>query len=98
MRGNKQTFFDGVNRYKREELHKKGNDAKNREHHLIWFEKHLGKNKFSSIRSSDIKDAVLILENEKKPNGKPLAPATIIRYLASLAPIFNCLEGMGLDL
>lgn len=88
-RGDKQTFSDGAHRYKQEELPKKGNDAKNREHHLNWFEKHLGKIKFSSIRSSDIKDAVLILENEKKPNGKALAPATVIRYLASLSHLFS---------
>lgn len=88
-RGDKQTFSDAINRYKREELLKKGNDAKNREHHLNWFGKHLGKIKFSSIRSSNIKDSVLILENEKKPNGKPLAPATIIRYLASLSHLFS---------
>lgn len=86
---NKHTFSDGVNRYKREELPKMENDAKNREHHLNWFEKRLGKIKFSSIRSSDVKDAVLILENEMKPNGKPLAPATIIRYLASPSHLFS---------
>lgn len=68
MIGNKRSFSDAIKRYKEEELPKKGKDAKNRQHHLDWFEKHLGKIKFSSIRSSDIKDAVIILENEKKPN------------------------------
>lgn len=82
MIGNKHTFSDAVNRYKEEELPKKGNDAKNRLFHLISFEKHLGKLKFSSIRSSDIKDALLSIEKDKAKDGKQLAPATIVRYLA----------------
>lgn len=69
MMGNKYTFSDAVNRYKEEELPKKGNDAKNRLYHLISFEKHLGKLKFSSIRSSDIKDTLLNIEKEKAKKG-----------------------------
>jgi hypothetical protein len=86
--GKNHTFFDAVNRYKKEELPKKGKDARNREHHLDWFEKHLGTIKFSSIRSSHIKDALLILEKEKSPSGKELASATVVRYLASLSHLF----------
>ncbi len=89
MIGNKHTFSDAVNRYKEEELPKKGNDAKNRLYHLISFEKHLGKLKFSSIRSSDIKDALLNIEKDKAKDGKQLAPATIVRYLASISHLFS---------
>lgn len=89
MIGNKHTFSDAVNRYKEEELPKKGNDAKNRLYHLISFEKHLGKLKFSSIRASDIKDALLSIEKDKAKDGKQLAPATIVRYLASISHLFS---------
>ena len=62
VKDNKKTFSDAIKRYKEEELPKKGNDAKNREHHLDWFEKKLKDKIFSSIRPSDIKQALLVLE------------------------------------
>ena len=89
VKDNKKTFSDAIMRYKEEELPKKGNDAKNRANHLDWFEKQLGKIKFSSIRSSDIKDALLALEKEKAKKGIKLAPATVVRYLASLSHLFT---------
>ena len=89
IKGNKYIFSDATKRYKEEELPKKGKDAKNRQNHLDWFEKCLGKLKFSSIRTSDIKDAVLALEKEKAKHGKKLAQATIVRYLASLSHLFS---------
>lgn len=89
IKGNKYIFSDATKRYKEEELPKKGKDAKNRQYHLDWFEKCLGKLKFSSIRTSDIKDAVLALEKEKAKQAKKLAQATIVRYLASLSHLFS---------
>lgn len=64
IKNNKKTFSEAIKRYKEEELPKKGADAKNREYHLDWFEGQLGKMKFSSIRSSDIKEALLALDNQ----------------------------------
>ncbi len=55
---------------KKKSYPKKAHDARNREYHLDWFEKQLGKIKFSSIRSSDIKEALLALEKEKAKEGK----------------------------
>lgn len=89
IKNNKKTFSDAIKRYKEEELPKKGADARNREYHLDWFDGQLGKMKFSSIRSSDIKEALLALEKEKAKEGIKLAPATIVRYLASLSHLFT---------
>ncbi len=88
-RGKKHTFSHAVNRYKEEELPKKGEDARNRAQHLDWFEKHLGKISFCSIRPAHIKDVLLILENEGTSKRKKRAPATIVRYLASLSHLFT---------
>lgn len=88
-RGKKYTFSEALKRYKNEELPKKGNDARNRDHHLSFFEKHLGKLLISRIRPSDIKDALILLESEGTAKRKNPAPATIVRYLASLSHLFT---------
>lgn len=87
--GGRYTFSEAVKRYKEEELSKKGNDAQNREYHLSFFEKRLGKLLISRIRPSDIKDVLILLENEGTAKRKNPAPATIVRYLASLSHLFT---------
>lgn len=89
VKAQKRTFSDALARYRREELPKKGNDARNREYHLKWFENHLGQLQFASIRSSHIKESILELEKMKARTRKKLAPATIVRYLASLSHLFS---------
>lgn len=88
-RGKKYTFSEALKRYKNEELPKKGKDARNRDHHLSFFEKHLGKLLISRIRPSDIKDALILLESEGTAKRKNPAAATIVRYLASLSHLFT---------
>lgn len=89
VRERKFTFTEALNRYKQEELPKKGKDARNREHHLSFFEKHLGELQISKVRPTHIKEALIILEREGTAKRKNPAPATIVRYLASLSHLFT---------
>lgn len=84
----KRTFADAFKRYSSEELPKKGDDARNRQHHLEWWNKHLGIFALAAVRPALIKEKLVILENEISVKGVKRAPATVVRYLASLSHLF----------
>src|ERR1700733_7524832 len=84
----KRTFADAFKRYSTEELPKKRDDARNRKHHLEWWNKHLGVFALAAVRPALIKEKLVILENEITIKGVKRAPATVVRYLASLSHLF----------
>lgn len=84
----KRTFADAFKRYSTEELSKKGDDARNRQHHLEWWNKHLGIFALAAVRPALIKEKLVILENEINVKGVKRAPATVVRYFASLSHLF----------
>jgi hypothetical protein len=73
----KRTFADAFKRYSTEELPKKGDDARNRQHHLEWWNKHLGIFALAAVRPALIKEKLVILENEISVKGVKRAPATL---------------------
>lgn len=50
----KKTFSEAIARYYKEELPKKGNDARNRQHHLDWWNRRLGAYPLAQVRPSVI--------------------------------------------
>ena len=85
----KKTFAEAVARYYKEELPKKGNDARNRKHHLDWWNQHLGASSLALIRPSLIKATISILETEESAKKTKRAPGTVIRYIASLSHLLS---------
>ncbi|MGB7978497.1 MAG: site-specific integrase [Chlamydiales bacterium] len=85
----KKTFAEAVARYYKEELPKKGNDARNRKQHLDWWNQHLGASSLALIRPSLIKATISILETEESAKKTKRAPGTVIRYIASLSHLLS---------
>ena len=85
----KKTFVEAIARYYKEELPKKGNDARNRKQHLDWWNQHLGASSLALIRPSLIKAAISILETEESAKKTKRAPGTVIRYIASLSHLLS---------
>ncbi len=85
----KKTFADAIARYYKEELPKKGNDARNRQHHLDWWNFHLGTYPLSQVRPSVIKETIAILETEESAKKIKRAPGTVVRYIASLSHLLS---------
>ena len=85
----KKTFAEAVARYYKEELPKKGNDARNRKQHLDWWNQHLGGSSLALIRASLIKTTISILQTEESAKKIKRAPGTVIRYIASLSHLLS---------
>ncbi len=85
----KRTFAEAIARYYKEELPKKGKDARNRKHHLDWWNRHLGAYPLAQVRPSAIKETIAILETEDSAKKAKRAPGTIVRYIASLSHVLS---------
>ena len=66
----KRSFAEAVARYCKEELPKKGKDARNRKHHLDWWNRRMGPSSLALIRPSFIKETISILDPGSNGGGK----------------------------
>jgi integrase len=78
-----------IDRYIEEILPLKPKNSRNVEQHLKWWKKQLGHHQLNEIAPHQIKDCCRKLENEPTHQNKKHAPATVVRYIASLSSVFE---------
>lgn len=78
-----------IDRYIEEILPLKPKNARNVAQHLNWWKKQIGHHQLNEIAPHQIKDCCRKLENEPTHQNKKRAPATVVRYIASLSAVFE---------
>lgn len=78
-----------IDRYIEEILPLKPKNARNVAQHLQWWKKQIGHHPLNEIAPHQIKDCCRKLENEPTHQNKKRAPATVVRYIASLSSVFE---------
>lgn len=86
---NKHTLKEAIDRYISNVLPTKPKNARNVYRHLNWWRDELGKYFLNEITSAKISEARDKLANESFEKGKKRAPATVVRYMASLSSVFT---------
>ena len=86
--GRKHTLNEAVDRYINDVLHAKPKNAQNVAQHLRWWKETLGQYFLADITPARISQARDALSTGLTHNGKRRAPATVVRYMASLSVLF----------
>ena len=85
----RHTLADLIDRYEREVIPTKPKNGKNTSQHLAWWRKRLGAYALADVTASlivEARNALLSMPTRRK---KLPAPATVVRYLASLSHAFT---------
>ncbi len=85
----RHTLGDLVDRYIREVLPGKPKNAVNTKLHLLWWKSQLGALSLANINAAAIVQCRNTLLAKKTRRGTPMAPATVVRYLAALSHALN---------
>lgn len=85
----KYTLCNAIERYIEDVLPSKPKNASNVAQHLNWWKSVLGEYFLADITPAKISAARDKLANEKTVTGKRRAPATIVRYMASLSGVLS---------
>ena len=85
----RHTLADLIDRYVREVIPTKSKNGKNTSQHLAWWRKRLGAYALADVTASLIVEARNALLSTPTRRKKLPAPATVVRYLASLSHAFT---------
>ena len=85
----RHTLADLVGRYVREVLPHKPKNSANTEHQLEWWKSKLGHHSLDEITAARIVQCRNDLQATKTRRGRPMSPATVVRYLAALSHALN---------
>lgn len=81
--------LDAIERYIVEILPRMPKNARNVEQHLRWWKKEIGQHNLNDVLPCHISAGRDRLEREPTHQNKKRAPATIVRYIASLSAVFE---------
>ncbi len=85
----KHTLGEAIDRYLKNILPSKPNNAKNVQHHLLWWKDRLGAYSLDAIKPSLLAEQRDLLLTEINCKGRKRSSTTVIRYLSSLSHVFT---------
>ena len=85
----RHTFGEMIDRYIKNELHKKPKSYQKKKMQLNRWKAELGHLRLFDVTPSKISDVKDKMLNEKLKNGKQKSPTTVVRYMAALSPVFR---------
>ena len=85
----RHTLGDLVDRYIKEVLPHKPKNAGNTKQQLLWWKSQLGSSTLANVNASAIAGCRNKLLATTTRRGRPMAPATVVRYLAALSHALN---------
>lgn len=85
----KHTAREMLEKYRDEKLDQKSGNGKDYRTHIAWWLEEIGGYALSEVTTARITQSITKLKKSVTRNGKPPAPATVLRYLMTLSHVFT---------